>query len=1524
MEKQNTKKNTTKKNITKKNSNEVINRLTTINPIEIDNTKQTTISNIINFTNEITTEECGQGKRCAKIGNTRRRCDTKTPRNPKGTNTCYEIVKLTIKKGDLSLFLEVIPTRNKTYNMNLLNTKILRIKELKKMSAVKLTEFKNDLRSKLAINAKDKEGFYYGDLKDEIIIQIISLEHNINKKNNVEEKVEEEKEEKVEEEKVEEEKVEEEIVEEEIVEEEPEYVRKNNIDLIDNIPIPDLNIENINENLLMEPNIESIEYNNYLFKRELLENNNINNNNEYLYPTLNDPEFNIKISKKKEFSDTKYIGDIDDIEKKAEEICKLDFELMPHQLFVKNFLSFNTPYNCLLLYHGLGTGKTCSAIGIAEEMRNYMKQVNLQQKILIIASPNVQNNFKLQLFDERKLKNENGVWNLNTCIGDSLINEINPTSLHNITREKVISQIKSLIKQYYSFKGYSEFANYIKKKISIDDNSGLNIEEKKKIEIKKIKELFNNRLIIIDEVHNIRPIQDNNEHKRLSVLLPRICKYAENIRMVLLSATPMYNNYNEIIWLVNLMNMIDKRSKISEDMVFDKKGNLLPERIDKQGVTIESGYDLLKRKLTGYVSYIRGENPYTFPYRIYPKDFTEENLLDYNNYYTKQMNDKVISEPIKHIPLYINKIENYQKQVYNYIISNLLYQNPREVMVKGKVRKMPNFENMESFGYTYLSDPIQALNIVYPNQEFDKIILNEKKNSNIISQMIGKVGLTNIINYETENTNTFQLKYNYDYKQEVVENYGKIFQLDKLKQYSSKMHKICSNVMNSEGIIMIYSQYIDGGIIPMALALEELGFTRYSSDSHIKPLFKKRNPSIPPIDSITMKEKTNTVNFNQAKYVMITGDQSISSNNIEDIKFATSTDNANGEKVKVILISKAGSEGIDFKNVRQIHLLDPWYNMNRIEQTIGRAVRNLSHCGLPFNKRNVEIYLHASNLDSDIEPADLYIYRYAEEKSIKIGKISRILKEVAVDCILNIAQTNFTVENLLTNDMNKKINLELSNGTIIKYNIGDKPYSHICDYMDNCNFSCNPYMEIKESDIIKNTYNAEYAKMNYSVILKRIRNIFKEFTFFTRDDIINLIQINNKYPIEHIDFVLTRIIDNKNQGIVDKYNRKGYIINKDHYYVFQPIEISDEKITIFERSKPINYKHEYIDIELNAPQEKSVVDKVIDKNTDKLTNQYHEIITTLLIEKENYNTEKKVAYTIIKLKEEIQQRKDSQSQQKDSQSQQTNNQPLIKDSKLKQNKVSITSSINQLTKYNLDTGEENWYKHLGRSHYLLIDNHKLTENQIINYLINHYIDFLDIEQKLIILTYLFENTDQALSDEEDIVKKYLNEKIIKNLSGNLTIILGSKKTIEIYIQNNITKKWNIAEKTDNDELMEKYKEKYKYEKDQINKYVGYISYDMKNKDIVFKYKNMDIKSLGALCSTSGKLEIRDRLNETLKNLKDDYSYTVEYVSKQLRYNLCVILEIIFRHSVSDSYRESGNKHSFFNLESAIINNIIIL
>ena len=101
---------------------------------------------------------------------------------------------------------------------------------------------------------------------------------------------------------------------------------------------------------------------------------------DFLYPLLDDVNFNNKIAAKKEFHDTRYIErppeDYENIEEITNKLCQdREFELSPHQKFVRNFLSYKTPYNSLLLYHGLGSGKTCSAISVCEQARLYSKQL---------------------------------------------------------------------------------------------------------------------------------------------------------------------------------------------------------------------------------------------------------------------------------------------------------------------------------------------------------------------------------------------------------------------------------------------------------------------------------------------------------------------------------------------------------------------------------------------------------------------------------------------------------------------------------------------------------------------------------------------------------------------------------------------------------------------------------------------------------------------------------------------------------------------------------------------------------------------------------------------------------------------------------------------------------------------------------------------------------------------------------------------------------------------------------------------
>ena len=126
-------------------------------------------------------------------------------------------------------------------------------------------------------------------------------------------------------------------------------------------------------------------------------------------------------------------------------------------------------------------------------------------------------------------------------------------------------------------------------------------------------------------------------------------------------------------------------------------------------------------------------------------------------------------------------------------------------------------QKKEGIQYTLLGGPLQLLNIVYPNQEFDN---NNEKYSNF-KNLFGDKGLSNICK------SPLQKWRNIEYKPKILEKYGRIFSNKEngtLKKYSPKINSFIEILNKSEGIIMIYSQFIGGGCIPIALALEEAGY----------------------------------------------------------------------------------------------------------------------------------------------------------------------------------------------------------------------------------------------------------------------------------------------------------------------------------------------------------------------------------------------------------------------------------------------------------------------------------------------------------------------------------------------------------------------------------------------------------------------------------------------------------------------------------------------------------------------------
>ena len=168
----------------------------------------------------------------------------------------------------------------------------------------------------------------------------------------------------------------------------------------------------------------------------------------------------------------------------------------------------------------------------------------------------------------------------------------------------------------------------------------------------------------------------------------------------------MFNSYKEIVWLINLLNQNDNRSTISLNDVFFKDGKF---KIDIKGKQI--GEEILIRKLRGYVSFVRGDNPYTFPYRIYPSVFSPSNSIKNIDYPKKQITGNLLLQKIEHVDVFTVKIGYYQKQVYDKIADE----------IKSNYANISEDSLNKGLGYQVLEKPIQILNISYPTENLDDI-----------------------------------------------------------------------------------------------------------------------------------------------------------------------------------------------------------------------------------------------------------------------------------------------------------------------------------------------------------------------------------------------------------------------------------------------------------------------------------------------------------------------------------------------------------------------------------------------------------------------------------------------------------------------------------------------------------------------------------------------------------------------------------------------------------------------------------
>ena len=885
------------------------------------------------------------------------------------------------------------------------------------------------------------------------------------------------------------------------------------------------------------------------------------------YPEVNDPEFYLRLHRKKEFQINKMSSWKD---KKIEDLCRVDvFDLSPQQQWVSNFFNIETPYKGILLYWGTGVGKTCASISIAERHLEYYKKYN--KKILVILGTSTMQNYYKELynFNKEKIEIKNGlIPGSLQCTGDRYYIPIESNDPESMLKRQ--QRIFKKIEQDYEFITYGSLKGLLKKllnrrglQLELDDDRKMipkkaplvegeeiksgsvvyrsvktlkgsfkwqAIEEKDPQKEERIRlalsDYFSNRLLIIDEIQNIRTASDGGD-QIAPKMLEKIVHYSSDLKIVMMSATPMFNNATEIVYILNLLLENDRREKVKVNDLFDSKDNLThPEKL----------LEIAK----GYISYVRGANPISFPQKLLPDKSLNQLIVQENELYFPSPESKMngtpltVIEAIKYNPLVKCTMSDYQEAIYKKAVLGLVDAAEEEA-------ELLNDETNETFDI----NGKMISNIVYPlppGQTFAKTD---------VSLLYGEKGFDRC--FEETKSNY------YDYTKIAIESDGiPIIDSKHLEKYSPKYNKILKNIMNTRnGIIFVYSEYKKGGSLPFALVLEQNGFEQVVVEGKIGETVTK--------NKLVSREKRSSLP-QKWKYVLLDGDIDAKKRN-QIIQRCNSEENKDGKLIKVIIGTRVASEGVDFSRIRQIHIVNPWDNFSRIDQTIGRGIRNCSHKDLPEEDRNVTVFLYSSHIaDNSIETTDEKIHRRAERKDIQMKEVEFILRNSAIDCISNYTANKYTIEDF---------------GEII----GDKDNTRECGYQ-KCNtvYQCIDYSKVpaqmSNSDMDKNTYDIDYhATREIDKYKKIIKFMFTKSVIYKLKHIRMVCEMKIQPFDENILFISLDKLISKREKLYDKYHRIGRIVFKDGYYLFQPSDLDKTNdLPEYYRETPLNVKPSKVEI----------------------------------------------------------------------------------------------------------------------------------------------------------------------------------------------------------------------------------------------------------------------------------------------------------------------------------------------------------
>ena len=222
-----------------------------------------------------------------------------------------------------------------------------------------------------------------------------------------------------------------------------------------------------------------------------------------------------------------------------------------------------------------------------------------------------------------------------------------------------------------------------------------------------------------------------------------------------------------------------------------------------------------------------------------------------------------------------------------------------------------------------------------------------------------------------------------------------------LSKWSPKMLKLLNNIKNKKNqLSIVYSQFVSGeGLAVFSRILEANGYLAYNTTYQHKKDFGKDLSGFEDINKTKSKQKY---------FAMLTGNVS-NEHRGKIITLFNDSDNAHGEYIQILLLSSAVAEGIDLKRVRNVHIMEPFWNYARINQVETRAIRFKSHEDLPKNEQNVQVYIYLSTYPTK--------YKRTNKPGNNTHKNSKIVEEYTTDVELfknSVARMKLINEFLLT------------------------------------------------------------------------------------------------------------------------------------------------------------------------------------------------------------------------------------------------------------------------------------------------------------------------------------------------------------------------------------------------------------------------------------------------------------------------------------------------------------------------------